>query len=193
VPDRSLADQVCLTLVVQGASHGWAVGSLLARGAEVGRVWSLSRPLTYRALEGLAVDGFVVHAGTVPGGGRPRTLLRGTAKGRRASAAWLRTPVEHVRDVRTELLVKLVLLERAGDDPSALLAAQREVFEPLFAALDTPEVDDVVELWRRETARSVRRFLDAASASASASASAANTSGANPSAAVTGPGAPTAT
>ena len=65
--------------------------------------------------------------------------------------------------MRTELLVKLRLRQRAGLDPAPLLAAQQERFGPGIDALTstTPD-DDLVDLWRRESARAVRRFLDQA-------------------------------
>ena len=73
---------------------------------------------------------------------------------------WLDRPVEHVRDVRTELLVKLALRDRAGLDRVPLLAAQRDRFAPTLAALTTPRPDDdLVDVWRRESARAVDRFL----------------------------------
>ena len=52
-PDRaepSLAEAVCLTLVAREPTHGWSIVKALAPDGEIGRVWSLSRPLTYRAL-----------------------------------------------------------------------------------------------------------------------------------------------
>src|SRR5262245_664658 len=45
----SLAEHVCLTLIDQDVTHGWALGTLLASDGDVGRIWTLSRPLTYRA------------------------------------------------------------------------------------------------------------------------------------------------
>src|SRR5262249_23749253 len=65
--------------------------------------------------------------------------------------------------VRTELLVKLMLRERAGLETRSLLAAQREAFQPTIEALTSSEEGDgLVEVWRRENARAVRRFLDEA-------------------------------
>ena len=52
-PDLSLAEHVCLALIVEGVTHGWAVGTLLAPDGQLGRIWSLTRPLTYRAIDGL--------------------------------------------------------------------------------------------------------------------------------------------
>ena len=67
----------------------------LAPDGEIGRVWSLSRPLTYRALDALAAAELIEPRGSEPGAGPPRTIWRATAKGRRASRAWLRRPVPH--------------------------------------------------------------------------------------------------
>lgn len=158
-PELSLAEHVCLALVVQRVSHGWAIGSLLAPTGEVGRVWSLSRPLTYRAVETLCTKGLVDRRGPAERHGRERALLTATAAGRRAGAAWLDAPVEHLRDVRTELLVKLVLRARAGLDAAPLLAAQEAAFAPVIDALIGGAGGDVVDVWRREHARAVRRFL----------------------------------
>ena len=120
----SLAEQVCLALVVEGVRHGYAIGSLLARTGELGRVWSLSRPLTYRAIDSLVDRGLVTRAGVEVGKGRERSVLAPTPAGRRAAKAWLDRPVTHLRDIRTELLLKLSLRQRAGVPTAPLLAAQ---------------------------------------------------------------------
>ena len=163
--DLSLAEHVCLALVVDGVGHGWALGTLLAPEGELGRIWSLSRPLTYRAIDNLVAKGLVSRRGVEAGRGRDRILLASRAAGRRAAAAWSDAPVEHLRDVRTELLVKLWLRRRAGLDSADLLAAQSAAFAGRIEALTTPQPDDdVVALWRRESARAVQRFLEEAAA-----------------------------
>ena len=163
VAEPSFAEHVCLALVAEGVSHGWAVGSLLAPSGELGRIWSLSRPLSYRAIDGLVEKGLVTRRGHTRGQGRERVLLAPTAEGRRTARRWLNTPVQHVRDVRTELLMKLALRERAGLDTKPLLMAQQGVLEGTIEALTAGAADGgLVELWRREQARAVRRFLDEA-------------------------------
>jgi PadR family transcriptional regulator AphA len=162
-PALSLAEQVCLALVVEGVSHGWAIGTLLARGSELGRIWSLTRPLSYRAIEGLVENGLVTRRTRTTGQGRDRALLAATARGRRATQRWLDAPVEHIREIRTELLIKLALRERAGLETRTLLTAQQDAFQPAIDALTSAgDGDGLVELWRRENARAVRRFLDQA-------------------------------
>jgi PadR family transcriptional regulator AphA len=133
--EASFAECVCLTLVSQGVSHGWALGTVLGPGGEVGRIWSLTRPLTYRAIDGLVDKRLVARRGHASGHGRDRVLLTATAAGRRLVANWLDEPVQHLRDVRTELLVKLALRDRAGLDNEPLLVAQQELFEPAVTTL----------------------------------------------------------
>jgi PadR family transcriptional regulator AphA len=154
------AESVCLVLITQKVSHGWALGSMLAPDGELGRIWALSRPLTYRAIDGLVDKGLITRTGPAAGRGRDRVLLAPTGAGRRRARKWLEAPVEHLRDVRTELLVKLFLRDRAGLDNEPLLARQAERFAPAIDALiETHRDDDLVDLWRRESARAVRRFL----------------------------------
>jgi DNA-binding PadR family transcriptional regulator len=160
--ERPLAEWVCLALVAEGPTHGWAVARLLSPDGEVGRVWSLSRPLTYRALERLVDGGAIREAGETPGAGPRRTVLVAAPPGRRSVRRWLQRPVGHLRDVRTELLCKLVLGARAGIDPAPLLETQLRAFEPAFRALarQARQRDaDVVDRWRYSSSQAVRQFL----------------------------------
>jgi PadR family transcriptional regulator AphA len=153
-----LGEAVCLTLVAREPTHGWAIVKALAPDGDLGRIWSLSRPLTYRALAALADAALIEPQGSEPGGGPPRAVWRATAKGKRASHAWLRRPVPHPRDMRTEFLLKVAL----GAPAPELAHAQLESFEPVFAGLRrSAEADpaDIVARWRLESAEATRRFL----------------------------------
>ena len=162
----SLAERVVLALLAEEPRHGWAIVRELAPAGELGRIWTLSRPLAYRAMDGLATRRLVREVGTEPGRGPRRTILTTTASGRREVDKWLGAPVAHFRDVRTELLLKLALSERLGRDPRALLLEQQRAFAEIFAALDAAgsKADaDSVDQWRYESAEAVRRFLTRAS------------------------------
>lgn len=150
----SLADHVCLALIAEGPVHGWAIVKLLARDGDLGQIWSLSRPLTYRSIERLANDGLIERRTA----GR-RSELRITNSGRRVVRRWLAEPVRHLRDLRTEFLLKLRLLERTGAPPSDLVRGQLEQLEPVLTALTATPADTAVDLWRQESARAARRFL----------------------------------
>lgn len=157
--DLTLADHACLSIVGEGRTHGWAIVKLLAPDGEIGRIWSLSRPLTYRSIDRLVELGLVRRAEA----GR-RAELSITDRGRRIRTTWLAAPVEHLRDLRTEFLLKLTLCDRAGVDTIDLVRAQRERLAPTIAALLDGDADGPVELWRQESAQAARRFLDRLSA-----------------------------
>ena len=71
-----------------------------------------------------------------PGLGPQRTIFAATPQGREAAERWLDTPVAHVRDIRSHLLLKLALLDRAETDPADLLRRQRAVLEPIARAIE---------------------------------------------------------
>jgi molybdopterin-binding protein len=164
-PSLSLAEQVCLALIVESDTHGWAIGSLLAPEGEIGRVWSLTRPLTYRAIDGLVAANLVQPKKVLTNASRERVIFRVTATGRKVCDAWLSQPVEHLRDVRTDLLVKLLLRQRRQLSNATLLADQREQLRDVMQTLlESGPEEDIVDIWRREHARAVNRFLNQAEA-----------------------------
>jgi PadR family transcriptional regulator AphA len=148
-----------LGLLDEGPAHGFALARLLDRGGEVARVWSATRPLTYRSLDQLVADGAAAPLRTETGPGPQRVVHAVTPAGRKAIRGWLNAPVHHIRDVRAELLVKLLLLERADRSPDELLARQREAFRPLLAEVRSHDGTDVVTRWRVAQAEAVASFL----------------------------------
>jgi DNA-binding PadR family transcriptional regulator len=163
----SLAESLVLCLVCEEPRHGFAIARILGREGSMGQIWRVPKPVIYRALQRLELLGLVQtaeHQATSQG--PVRSLIDATEAGRRAAADWLTQPVEHTRDVRSELLVKLALLDRAGTDPQPLLEAQREQLAPVADALhDRLEAaggfDRTLVLWRYETVSATVRFLDA--------------------------------
>jgi DNA-binding MarR family transcriptional regulator len=138
--------------------HGWAIVRLLQPSGELGRIWSLTRPLTYRSLDRIVDLGLVTRTQT----GR-RADLTVTPNGRQVALEWLEQPVEHVRQVRTEFLLKLALLSRAGLPIDVLVLAQRATLASALEALTALSPvgdDDPVAVWRRHSAGATRDFLD---------------------------------
>jgi DNA-binding PadR family transcriptional regulator len=163
--ELNLTEWVVLAVAAEGPTHGWAVGRLLGRGGPLGEAWSSSRPLVYRAVARLITDGLLRSTGPAEGRGPERETFEITPAGTAAVERWLETPVDHVRDLRTAFLVKLLLLERRGREPGALVARQRQRFAPVAAALapqagDAAGPDRVVALWRSINAEAAMRFLD---------------------------------
>jgi DNA-binding PadR family transcriptional regulator len=162
--DLLLGEWACLGILYPAPAHGFAIAARLKPSGDIGRVWSLTRPLTYRSLDLLTERGFVHAIGEERGiAGGTRTILAATRPGRAQLRTWLQTPVLHLRDLRSELLLKLVLAGNCGVDVSAMLAEQREHIAGLAAALDAAaaaDPADAVAVWRSESARAALRFLD---------------------------------
>jgi PadR family transcriptional regulator AphA len=164
LPDLSLADWMVLGVVAEEPTHGWPVVRELSATGSLGRIWTVARPVVYRSLATLEANGLTEHCGDAPGvRGPQRSIVRVTRLGRAALRRWLRTPVTHVRDVRSELLVKLALLDRAGEPNDELVERQISALEPVLRAVSDPPAqngfDAVLAGWRREQARAVERFL----------------------------------
>ncbi|WP_433513616.1 PadR family transcriptional regulator [Nonomuraea sp. CA-143628] len=164
----SLTEWVVLALVAEGPTHGFAVSQLTGPAGSVGTIWQVPRPRVYRALDQLADLSLIEPSGTEPGrGGPPRTLYAITMPGRAAVDAWLMRPVEHIRDIRTEFLVKLALLDRITRDSRPLLEAQAERIKPIIASLREQRdqaygFEHMVASWRYETAEAALRLMQTA-------------------------------
>lgn len=155
-----------LGLIAEEPRHGFALRKLMAADGEVGRVWSLPSPLVYRALATLQAKGMAEVAGAQRSElGPQRTLVRATAEGRGRLLDWLREPVEHMRDFRSQFMLKLALLYRSGGDPRPLVKAQRAHLWPVIAALEeraqaSAGFEQALLAWRLESGRAALRFLD---------------------------------
>lgn len=156
-----------LGALAEGPTHGFAVARLLGPDGALGHIWTLPRPVVYQAVNKLTERELVAPRATERSDRGPnRTILAVTANGRRVIDLWLRTPVAHVRDARSELLLKLALLDRAGADPSCLIAAQRTTLtrrmEFLRADLETGEgFERLLVVWRVASVQAVLDFLAA--------------------------------
>ena len=170
-PGLLLGEWACLGVLTAQRAHGFAVAKRLAASGDIGRVWSLSRPLTYRALDMLVELGMIRAVAEERGAAGPnRMVLGATPKGRRALRAWLHQPVGHLRDVRGELLLKLLVSDINGVDAAPLVAAQLRMFAALHEALMEQSEPaggqrlDPVAVWRQENADAAVRFLSRLSA-----------------------------
>ena len=159
-----LGEWACLGILYPGPSHGFAIAARLKPTGDVGRVWSMSRALTYRALDQLASRHFIQAVGEEPGiAGGNRTILAATRSGRAQLRKWLNTPVAHLRDLRSELLLKLIIADICGIGIAPMLDRQHARIEQLAESIAGQVNDgapiDVVDLWRNESSQAALRFL----------------------------------
>jgi DNA-binding PadR family transcriptional regulator len=167
-PDANLlpGEWAVLGVIARAPAHGFAVARTLAPTGSLGRVWSMTRPRVYRAIDDLDARGLIAGAGTAPSERGPtRTLFDVTDAGRVRLDAWLGTPVDHVREIRSDLLLKLAFLYERGTSPAPLLDAQRAklvpVLEHLEGAIDASQgFDTVVLRYRLESTRSAIQFIE---------------------------------
>jgi len=156
-----------MSLVCEGSTHGSAVSRLVGPDGDLGRIWRVQKGVVYRCLDRLTDLGLIRSAGQEPSPQGPvRFLVKATEAGQAAAVSWQHRPVQHTRDIRSELLVKLALLHRSGADPHDLLVAQRALLVPIVSALrdrvaTATGFDRTLLLWRYETASATVRFLDA--------------------------------
>jgi DNA-binding PadR family transcriptional regulator len=165
LPPMSLSEWLVLAVLGQQPMHGFAVAQLTLPQGELGRVWQVPKAVIYRSIARLLDAGLVVPESTEQGLGPQRTVYAVTPAGSEAAQRWLHTPVEHVRDIRSHLLLKLALLDRADGDPADLLSGQRAVLEPIAKAIEDQRAqadgfDAVLLAWRRATAVAALDFLD---------------------------------
>jgi PadR family transcriptional regulator AphA len=153
-------------LAQDGPSHGFAVARELTPEAALGSIWTVARSRVYRVIDDLIDQGLARGAGVASGNRGPRrTLVEATTTGYSALEAWLETPVDHVRDLRAELLLKLALLHRGNADPGRLLRAQRTTLRAMARRLEqrvaaAEGFDRVVAAYRVETVRGALRFVE---------------------------------
>jgi DNA-binding PadR family transcriptional regulator len=163
-PSLSLAEWVVLAVVAERPTHGFPIARLLAGDGDLGRVWQVPRPVVYRAITRLADSRLIAEHGNETGRGPQRTIYAATGAGKDAVEGWLEAPVDHFREVRSHLLMKLALLDRRGSDPAGLLRRQRDVLAPIAAAMAAERpvpagFDATLLAWRRAHASAVVSFL----------------------------------
>jgi PadR family transcriptional regulator AphA len=161
-----LSDWLVLCVVCERPTYGFAVAGLLSYEGSLGRVWQVSEPAVYFAVQRLEELGLVQTVGEQSTSQGPaHSPIKATSAGQAAASGWLRAPVLHCRDVGSELLMKLALLDRAGADPCELLSQQRAEFGPLAAELAeqvsaTTGIEHTLALWRHEAMSATMQFLD---------------------------------
>jgi tRNA-Thr(GGU) m(6)t(6)A37 methyltransferase TsaA len=162
----SLPEWAALGLLCERPTHGWSIAQALSTSGEIGRVYSVTRPLVYRALGQLRDAGLAEDRGTSTSDAGPaRTTLGATRRGRAAFRRWRGGTVEHVRDLRSELMLKLLFHQRAGLDSAPLLREQTRALAATERALEqrlqsTDGFDRTLALWRLSVARAALSFVE---------------------------------
>ena len=156
----SLIEATCLALMNQGATHGYDIAKRFHPEGDIGEVFTQTNPVVYRALKSLEAAKLVKSTDALGVRKQLKFALTVTAEGERVLHSWLNAPAMHIRDLRTEFLVKLHLRELAGLKQKKFIALQRGALENVLSHLLANSSRSAVAIWRREQARAVARFLD---------------------------------
>jgi len=164
----TLTEGACLSLVVAGATHGYDIAKRFHPSGDIGEVFTLSNPVVYRTLKTLEERSLIVSTEALGVRGQLKWMLACTSQGVMQAELWLETPVAHVREIRNEFLVKLMLRTQAGLPNKNFIKAQRIAINKVITRLQADRASEPVAMWRREQARAVARFLDELSGNDSA-------------------------
>lgn len=158
----SATDHVVLAVLAEAPSHGFALAQQLSSTSDLGRIFTVRRPLVYRALNRLVEHDLATPGRREPSTAGPQRRIHiASPNGRRINTDWLSEPVRHVRDVRTQLLVKLRLLDRSELSNEQLVHSQRlELNETLEQLIARGATGDAVDQWRMHSATATLRFLN---------------------------------
>ena len=162
----SLTEWAVLGLLVEEPRHGWALARELRPAGSIGRVHTSTRALVYRALGELLKRGSSRREGPLRARKGPaRTTFGPTRRGRSAFNRWRGAPVVHVRDLRSELMLKLLFHDRARLDPRPLLDRQTTALVGIERALESQLASSsgferTLALWRLTACRGAVSFVE---------------------------------
>lgn len=117
-----------LGFVRRGPMYGYEIHQRLLASAELGLVWTIKQSLLYAHLARLEEDGLLRSTVEARGAKPARKMLHLTAEGEAAFLDWVRSPVEHGRDLRLEFMAKLYFARQESAAAALeLTARQRRV------------------------------------------------------------------
>ena len=156
----TLIEATCLALISQGSTHGYDIAKRFHPDGDIGEIFTQTNPVVYRALKSLEAAHLVKSTDALGVRKQLKFALSMTEEGGRVLNSWLNAPALHIRDLRTEFLVKLHLRGLAGMKQPKFIALQRDALGDVLSQLLANPARNAVAMWRREQARAVARFLD---------------------------------
>jgi DNA-binding PadR family transcriptional regulator len=116
---RNPAEYPVLGILALGEAHGYDICLRLRK--EIGSIWRLGKSQVYALLGRLERDGLVVHERVGQENLPARNIFSITPAGQEIFEEWVSIPVNHVRDMRLELLAKLWFARQAGSNREKML------------------------------------------------------------------------
>ena len=156
----NLIEGSCLVLISKGINHGYQLAKQFEPSTALGEVLTLTRPVIYRAVKSLETQKLIQSADSLGPRGQLKFKLKCTSEGEKQAKQWLSEPVSHIRNMRDEFLIKVLLLQRFNLNTKRLIQTQRQALSEISKTLLADMAPTPVAIWRREQARTAMRFLD---------------------------------
>ncbi len=132
--ERQVFEETLLGLLHEGPCHGYDLAAHFGEGGDLTAVGRLAKSQLYALLKSLEAQALARATLREGGGGPARRVFEVTDRGRERFSAWVRRPVDSVRGLRVELLLKLYFLQRLGLPGQAdLMDAQADVLRRRLA------------------------------------------------------------
>jgi DNA-binding PadR family transcriptional regulator len=136
-----------LGYLVEGPKHAYELNQEFNQS--LGMVWRLGQSMLYTQLKNLASSG-LLEMEIIPQPSRPaRKMYQLTLAGKEVFLSWLQQPVEHLRSIRLEFLIRLYFFRRLGiPGLENLVLSQKAILQTQINALlrEAHETDD--DYWR---------------------------------------------
>jgi len=110
-----------LGLLREAPSHGYDLQRSFAEESDLGAVVHIEQASLYGTLKDLATRGLIAGEETREGARPPRTRYSLTRAGHQAFEEWAGTPVERLRQVRLDFLLKVYFARQDGTERVRLL------------------------------------------------------------------------
>jgi DNA-binding PadR family transcriptional regulator len=136
-PDLTPVQYAILGLLHEQPAHGYELQRSFSAHGDLAEVAQIEQPTLYAALKDLATRELIAGNETREGARPPRTVYALTVDGERLLTAWLRAPVQRLRQVRLDFLLKVYFARRRGvREVRALVDAQIRACHDYLAALE---------------------------------------------------------
>jgi PadR family transcriptional regulator, regulatory protein AphA len=164
-PELTPVQYAVLGLLHEQPAHGYELQRSFSAHGDLADVAQIEQPTLYAALKDLAARELIEGSEAREGARPPRTVYALTAEGERLLTSWLRAPVQRLRQVRLDFLLKVYFARRRGaPDVRALVDMQIRACQDYLAALDAQAAglsqDDFAYLVVESRTSAARSTLD---------------------------------
>jgi DNA-binding PadR family transcriptional regulator len=136
-PELTPVQYAILGLLHGQPAHGYELQRSFSTDGDLADVAQIEQPTLYAALKDLAARKLIEGTEAREGSRPPRTVYALTSEGERLLTTWLRAPVQRLRQVRLDFLLKVYFARRRGArEVRALVDAQIRACHDYLSALE---------------------------------------------------------